>query len=235
MNKMINIVVASLLLSGSVYAENTKDSTPLTPEKTSPAPSIATGEKSQDTLSAPSTSTVSEVTTPPTSTEMTTQITTPTLPTPTGPIDCTYKLSATTPITEAELALWAQHAAVKLFDYSFDTLDQKLENLKSCFTDQGWLGFNDALQQSGNLSAIKLQQLTVSSQVAGKSEINTLKPNQWKITIPLEVVYQNTQEKLTQSLAVVLVITKKTDTQLGIVQLIAAPKTKEQQPSTATS
>ncbi len=148
-------------------------------------------------------------------------------------IDCFYQI-ASNPISDIELSLWAQYAALKSFDYSFDKMDTQLQGLKSCFTEQGWTGFNEALKQSGNLTTIKTQQLTVSSQIAGKPEVNLIKANQWRITVPLDVVYQNTQEKLTQSLAVVLVVTKKTATELGIVQLIAAPKPEKVAEQVAT-
>ena len=141
---------------------------------------------------------------------------------PRPPIDCLYHLQ--TPISDNELSLWAQYAALKSFEYSFDKLDDQLQKLKLCFTDQGWTGFHEALQQSGNLSIIKSQRLTVSSQVSGDPIINKIKENQWSISLPLSVVYQNTQEKFTQSLSVTLVITKKTATELGVVQLIATVK-----------
>ena len=145
------------------------------------------------------------------------------IPKPSGPIDCLYQLPQA-PVSENELSLWAQYAALKSFEYSFDKLDDQLQKLKYCFTDQGWTGFHDALQQSGNLSVIKSQQLTVSSQISGDPVINKIKENQWSISLPLSVVYQNTQEKFTQSLSVTLVVTKKTPTELGIVQLIATVK-----------
>ena len=147
----------------------------------------------------------------------------PEIPEPSGPIDCLYQLPQT-PVSENELSLWAQYAALKSFEYSFDKLDDQLQKLKYCYTDQGWTGFHDALQQSGNLSVIKSQQLTVSSQISGDPVINKIKENQWSISLPLSVVYQNTQEKFTQSLSVTLVVTKKTPNELGIVQLIATVK-----------
>lgn len=142
------------------------------------------------------------------------------------PVDCLYQLSSTAPISEKELAAWAQLAVVKSFNYSFDTLESQLQKLKACYTEQGWLGFNDALKQSGNLAAIKTQQLTVSCEIEGKLKVNPFKNNQWKITVPLKVVYQNTQEKLTQRLFVEMIVAKKSATQLGIVQIIAEPKSQ---------
>lgn len=142
---------------------------------------------------------------------------------PKANIDYFYHLPAPT-VSEQELSQWAQNAVVKSFEYSFDKLDDQLQNLKACFTDQGWNGFHEALQQSGNLSTIKSQQLTVSSQLSGQTVVHATKENLWQIIVPIDVFYQNTQEKFTQSLAVTLVVTKKTASELGIVQLIATVK-----------
>lgn len=153
---------------------------------------------------------------------------------PVSKVDCLYQ-TTTNPLSETELKLWAQYAASKSFDYSFDTLDTQLQKLKSCYTEKGWAGFNDALTQSGNLNTIKTQKLTVSSQVSGKPEVSLVKDDQWRVTLPLNVVYQNTKEKLTQSLTIVMVITKKSKGELGIVQLIASPIPQATEKTTSQS
>ena len=161
------------------------------------------------------------------------------LATPASPqvIDCKYRLPAeTSNIEETLVSTWAQKAASQSFDFNPATIDEELTTLKTCYTDQGWQGFNDALQKSGNISAIKSQHLTVSSQVDGEITINTVKDNQWKVTVPLQVVYQNDKEKLTQLLAVDLVIGRKISGDLGIMQMIATPRkdTGSQQAPTTT-
>ena len=59
---------------------------------------------------------------------------------------------------------WAEAAAMQSFSFNPNSLDNELSQLKTCYTNQGWQGFNDALQKSDNLSAIKSQYLTVTSQ-----------------------------------------------------------------------
>ena len=140
-------------------------------------------------------------------------------------IDCKYKIPAsTTSIDEATVKTWAQSAAIQSFNFSPPSVDDELGSLKNCYTDQGWQGFNEALQKSGNITAIKSQNLTVSSQVDGDLKLNAIKDNQWKVTIPLQVVYQNDKEKLTQLLTVDLLIGRKISGDLGIIQMIAAPR-----------
>ena len=66
--------------------------------------------------------------------------------------------------------------------------------------------------------------MTVSSQVDGEVKINNLKDNQWKVNVPIQVVYQNDKEKLTQLLTIDLLIGRKVSGDLGIMQMIAAPR-----------
>ena len=148
----------------------------------------------------------------------------PATPQPLPVVNCEYPIPATTAIDQAILLIWAQKAAIQSFDFNPIDLDAQIEKLKPCFTDQGWQGFRDALDKSGNLGAIKSQSLTVSSQLEGTTNVISVKENQWKVTVPLQVVYQNDKEKLTQRLFVELLIGRKISGDLGIMQVIATPK-----------
>lgn len=99
-----------------------------------------------------------------------------------------------------------------------------MQKLQPCFTEQGWTGFSAALQKSGNIEAIKSQKLNVTSQIDGQTLITDTKDNQWKITLPIAVVYQNDKEKVSQLLSVDLTVSRKTNGDLGITQMIAAPR-----------
>lgn len=139
-------------------------------------------------------------------------------------IDCNYKISPKTEVAQETLLKWSEKAAIQTFNYNSENIDTKLNDLKKCFTDQGWQGYNDALTKSGNLDAIKSQKLTVSSQVNGSPQISTMENNKWQIKVPLQVVYQNDKEKLTQLLSVNMLISRKASGELGISQIIAAPQ-----------
>lgn len=141
------------------------------------------------------------------------------------PMNCQYRIPLeTTDIAPMTVTSWAEKAVVQSFDFNPDVIDTQLAALKNCFTDQGWLGFNDALQKSGNVKAIQAQHLTVSSMLDGKSNIEIQKANQWKVTLPIQVVYQNDKEKLTQVLNVILLVGRKVNGDLGILQLVATPR-----------
>lgn len=145
--------------------------------------------------------------------------------TPEQPVNCLYKMPPRTAHVDTELVRkWSEKAAQQSFDFDPATLDQQMQALKSCYTEQGWNSFYDALQKSGNIKAIQSQRLMVSSLVDGPITIDSSKDNQWKISMPLQVVYQNENEKLTQNLTVDLLVGRKPSGDLGIMQIIASPR-----------
>lgn len=144
--------------------------------------------------------------------------------TPVPVINCLYHIPSATTVDQATLLIWAQKATIQSFDFNPNDIDGQLNKLKSCYTDEGWKGFREALDKSGNLAAIKSQRLTVISQLDGKVNATSVKENQWKITVPMHVVYQNDKEKLTQVLSIDLLVGRKASGDLGIMQLIATPK-----------
>jgi hypothetical protein len=140
-------------------------------------------------------------------------------------IDCNYKIPASTAkIEDATLLQWSEKAAKQSFDFKHDMIDKQLVDLKACFTEAGWKSFSDALQKSGNLAAIKSQKLNVNSTLAGNATVAKVKDNEWKINVPLDVVYQNDKETLKQALIVDLLVGRKPTGDLGIMQIVVAPK-----------
>ncbi len=165
------------------------------------------------------------------------QQTTTTQPQPAPVINCEYKIPATTKHIDQPLVVtWSEKAVVQAFDFAPASVDAQMQKLKACFTEQGWTGFNSALEKSGNLEAIKTQKLTVSSQIDGQPQVTEAKENQWKITLPLQVVYQNDKEKVTQLLNVNVTVGRKISGDLGITQMIATPRTPNtaQQPGSTS-
>ncbi|KTD56522.1 DotI/IcmL family type IV secretion protein [Legionella shakespearei] len=151
-------------------------------------------------------------------------------------IDCDYKIPASVKTIDQSIVLtWSEKAITQAFDFDPATLDAQLMKLQACFTNEGWQGFNSALQKSGNLDAIKSQKLNVSSQLDGQAQITEAKDNQWKISLPLQVVYQNDKEKVTQLLNVNLTVGRKITGDLGITQMIATPRTTVQQSNDAAA
>lgn len=140
-------------------------------------------------------------------------------------INCEYKIPAQTKTIDQSLVLnWSEKATIQAFDFNPATIDAQLVQLQHCFTEQGWTSFNSALEKSGNLDAIKSQNLHVSSVLDGQIQVKDVKDNQWKIMLPIQVVYQNDKEKVTQLLDVDVTIGRKITGDLGINQMIATPR-----------
>lgn len=152
-----------------------------------------------------------------------------------NPINCDYKMPKKTAQVDTALVLsWAEKATIQSFQFDVAKLDDQLNALKNCYTEQGWKGFNDALQKSGNLESIKGQQFNVSSQMDGEAQFIDKKDNQWKIMLPVQVTYQNTKEKLTQSLSVTVLVGRKSSGDLGIMQLVAMSRNPTSTPQATT-
>ena len=150
-------------------------------------------------------------------------------------IDCNYHIPPTTSGLDTGLVLqWGQKAAQQTFTFTPSILDAQLDLLKACYTEQGWQSFNDALLKSGNLDAIKKENLTVSSMLDGQATISSIKDNQWKVIVPIQVVYQNGKEKIVQSLTINLAISRKVSGDLGIIQVVAMPRQSSTNPAPTT-
>lgn len=170
--------------------------------------------QAEEATQAPQTAPVAQVT--PTTTE----------------INCDYKIPAETKKVESSMVMaWTEKAVVQTFAFNPDSIDAQLLKLKSCFTPQGWDGFNSALQKSGNIESIKSQKLQVSSQIDGQPTLSETKDNQWEVIVPLKVVYQNDKEKVSQNLQVSLSVSRKISGDLGIDKIIATTKSNEGQPA----
>ncbi len=140
-------------------------------------------------------------------------------------INCDSRISAETiNINQDFILSWAEHAVTQSFDFNLASLDTQLQKLQSCYTQKGWVGFTAALQKSGNLDAIKTQNLMVSSTLDGQAQLLHANDNQWKITLPLKVVYHNDIEEETHFLNIYLTIGWKNAFGLGITQMIATPR-----------
>lgn len=194
---------------------------PTTNAPTSPATSVPPTTATPNNSNIPATSTTTVAPTPaPTSL-------------PNQPINCNYHIPPTTTQIDSGLVTkWSEQAVKQSFDLDHETAQEQLALLKNCYTEQGWQSFNDALVKSGNINAIKSQKLNASSMVDGKTTISILKENQWRVTVSLQVVYQNTEEKLTQPLSVDLVVGRKPSGDLGIMQIIAVPREATPSPGT---
>ncbi len=151
-------------------------------------------------------------------------------------VNCSYHIAANEHNIDPNLIkYWARNAAVQAFSYDPGTIDQQLLDLKACFTDQGYIGFKDAMQKSGNIETIKAQQLKVSSEAKQTIELSVLKNNQWKSTVNILVTYQNAKTNMSQAMHIDLLIGRKSSGDLGIMQMIATAQPAKQEPNNRPS
>lgn len=146
-------------------------------------------------------------------------------------MDCNYRIS--TPDVAADVILqWTEKALTQSFDFDYTKINEQLENLKACFTKEGFEGFNEALKKSGNLNTIKQQKIVSTSNVNGKAKLIEGKGKQWKINVPLQVIYKNDKEKSVQNLTIDVLVERNSAGGLGIMQIIAMPQalTKNKEP-----
>ncbi|MCC5013534.1 MULTISPECIES: DotI/IcmL family type IV secretion protein [unclassified Legionella] len=140
-------------------------------------------------------------------------------------IDCDYKIPVEISNISLEFVInWAQQAVRQSFDFNFASVDTQLEKLQACYTESGWVKFKSALQSSGNVDVIKTQNLAVSSQIDGQAQLIEFKDYLWKMNVPLKVVYQSDEERVTHFLNIYLTVGRKINGNLGIMQMIATPR-----------
>lgn len=151
-------------------------------------------------------------------------------------INCDYKTpDAMTRIDEDLIIKWAEQAATQSFNFNSVSVETQLQKLESCYTAKGWESFKNALDKSGNIAAIKSQKLIMSSKVIGQAKLTATTNNQWSIALPLQVVYQNNQVKITQFLKVHLTMERTLTGEFGITQIIASLNNSDNTNTAATN
>ncbi|HIG0328527.1 TPA: DotI/IcmL family type IV secretion protein [Legionella pneumophila] len=137
-------------------------------------------------------------------------------------VSCHYKIPAATIKTDKNIILqWAEHAATQSFAFDFTSIESQLSRLQSCYTENGWVEFNSAMIKSGNIEAIKTQRLTMTSEINGVAEFIETREDYWVIALPLKVTYKNDTMRVSQLLNLQLTVGRKTNGELGVMQLIA--------------
>lgn len=221
MNKIVACGCFLIIMNGTLFAAAATANPTATPSV----------KKTTDTTSTPVTPAVPNATStqsiPGTGSGTTVPVQTqnPTTILANQPMNCSLHIPVETTTIDSNIVMkWTEKALQQSYDFDFNAIDKQLTSLKNCYTDQGWQSFSEALAISGNVNAIKSQKLTASSMIDGKPQLIEAKDSQWRLTLPLQVVFQNDKEKITQSLSVYLVVGRKINGDLGIMQIIASPR-----------
>ena len=142
-------------------------------------------------------------------------------------VNCQQTFPDVTKITPDILIEWSSFAAKSAYQFDFENQALQFDLLKSCFTNNGWKSFEEALEQSNNLQVIKSEKLSVSAIVKNDVKVNPVQPNIWKVQVPMTVEYDNATRHMKQEIVAELLIETQATTngqqQLGITQFVAKP------------
>ncbi len=128
-----------------------------------------------------------------------------------------------------EVLSWATSSITKSYTFSFANWRQELQSSRDFFTPKGWEGFQEALQESGNLKSVIENKFVTTAVprgapvVVGEGYIDGRYA--WKIEVPILVTYQSANKRTTQSLLVEAVLVRRSELEhpkgIGIAQIIA--------------
>lgn len=124
------------------------------------------------------------------------------------------------PANEAEVLEFNESAMGAVFSFKFDKMKSHLENLKTCFSDEGWQSYQKALKKSETLENIEKLKLNGKASVDSQT-IKRDENNLWVVTSFLSIEYQNKTHFAKQKLKVVSLIADA-DKELKLLQLKAS-------------
>jgi intracellular multiplication protein IcmL len=147
---------------------------------------------------------------------------------PQGRIREITALNKPMPSTEQVLN-WAAQAVTNAYTMSFANYQQQLDDMRHNFTKEGWLGFEEALKQSGFIDNLLGNQF-VTSAVAQAAPIVAAQGlvgevYAWRIQVPIVVTYQSANIRDPKSFMVEIVIVRRPESEnpigLGIAQFMS--------------
>lgn len=129
--------------------------------------------------------------------------------------------------TNALLA-WAAEAATAVFNYDFVHYREDLQRAQEFFTPVGYQQMLKALQESGNLEAVKSKKLVASAVPTGAPVITRERVIDgrytWELQIPMAVAYQSGTELIPQKIVITMLVARVPTTEsakgIGIAQFI---------------
>lgn len=124
---------------------------------------------------------------------------------------------------------WATRNITNAYTFSFANYRQQLQAARPSFTKSGWDGFNQALQESGNLQSVINNDFVTTVVPSGApviiAEGYMSGRYAWQIEMPILVTYQSANERFTQDLLVQAIVVRRPELEnpsgLGIAQIIA--------------
>lgn len=90
---------------------------------------------------------------------------------------------------------FAIQSVLSTFSYDSLSYEKQMADLQDIFTKEGWKNFSSALNKSGNIDAVKKNNMVVSAYKNGKASIESYTQNKqsesWVVKVPAMVTYSN--------------------------------------------
>lgn len=120
---------------------------------------------------------------------------------------------------------WSAFVNKAAFNIPLHNIEHHMESIHSCFSDDGWTEFRNAINRSGNIVLVQSRQYVGASSVEGHISV-THEDNSsiWETKTPLLIVYSNKENRINQRLTIHLRLQEEFDGQLRIIQVVGIPR-----------
>ena len=123
------------------------------------------------------------------------------------------------------ISKWSAFISKQAFTIPSTNINQHLERIHSCFSNEGWTEYSNAMKRSGNINLIITKKYSGTSSIEGIITIShNIGSKLWETNTPLYIVYQNKESRVLQRVFVHLRINELNDGRLRIVQIVGIPR-----------
>ncbi len=120
---------------------------------------------------------------------------------------------------------FSAYLSKQAFVIPLEDFNQHLNQIKACFSPNGWQEFSSALARSGNISLIQAKQYMTSGFVEGNITINhQVNTYVWETETPLTIIYQNRENRVSQRLNIHLRIEEREQGVVRVTQVVGIPR-----------
>ncbi len=111
---------------------------------------------------------------------------------------------------------WVLQSTIQAYSYDFANYHSQLGAAEANFTQEGWLAFEDALKQSGDLDAVVNQKYAVSAVATGapslQSEGVVKHVYQWVFEFPMTLTYASAEQSSSKQVMVTVTVERVPET-----------------------
>jgi len=145
---------------------------------------------------------------------------------PTKAFECHFQSPMNEPKSKMQFVKqWSAFVAKQSLALPYENIDNYLDQLKNCYTNQGWEGYQLALKHSGNLELVRDKRLYSSSHVVGMISVSHEELSEiWETNVPINLIYQNKAQRFNQELIVHLRLREVGSGKFLVDQIIGYPK-----------